>query len=223
VVRHGREQHRPRRHAQGRFLTDRRAAPAHAGAASWRLVVGVAALASALVTAAARPGRAPYPDGAPPGFSGGFGEDSCTACHFDHDLNELRGGVSLSGVPAAYTPGASYSVTIALRRPGTARAGFQLTARFEDGTQAGTLAAPEGAEDRIAVTAEAATRVQYASQREAGSRPSGEGAARWSVRWTAPAAGSPAVLFHVAANAADGDGSASGDYVYTTAAASQPD
>jgi hypothetical protein len=186
-------------------------------------VVGVAALASVLLTAAATAARAPYPDGAPPGFSGGFGEDSCTACHFDYDLNQPPGSVALSGIPAAYTPGTSYAITIALGRPGTARAGFQLTARFEDGTQAGALAAPVGAEDRIAVTPEASTGVLYAHQRDAGSRPSGESAARWTVRWTAPATGTAAVLFHVAANAADGDGSASGDYVYTTAAASLPD
>lgn len=162
-------------------------------------------------------------DGAPPGFSGGFGEDSCLACHFEADLNEPPGRLSLSGVPAAYTPGRPYPLTIALSRPGTALAGFQLTARFEDGTQAGRLAPPAGAEDRVGISSSADTQVSYAHQREGGSRPTAEGATRWTVEWTAPAAGAHAVLFHVAANAADGDGSASGDYVYTTAAAALPD
>jgi hypothetical protein len=164
----------------------------------------------------------PYLDGAPPGFSGGFGEDSCTACHFDEDLNEAPGSVALTGVPASYAPGAAYPITISLSRPGMVLAGFQLTARFESGTQAGELAAPAGAEERIAISPKD-NGVLYAHQRGASAEPTGAATARWTVRWTAPAGVGRAVLFHVAANAADGDGSASGDYVYTTAAAALPE
>jgi hypothetical protein len=220
VVRDRRQQRRPHRHPKRHFLTDRAAAPARAGAASWALAA--AAFGLALVTAAAA-AASPYLDGAPPGFSGGFGEDSCTACHFDEDLNQAPGSVSLTGVPASYAPGEVYPITIALRRPGMALAGFQLTARFEDGTQAGELAAPEGAEERIAISPKDDNRVLYAHQRGASAEPTAPGAARWTVSWTAPVADARAVLFHVAGNAADGDGSASGDYVYTTAAAALPD
>jgi hypothetical protein len=173
-----------------------------------------------VVSAAA--GASPYLDGAPPGFSGGFGEDSCLACHFDEDLNEPPGRLILSGVPASYTPGETYSVSVALTRPGMVLAGFQLTARFEDGTQAGTLTSPSGAEERVAISPDTETRVLYAHQRGTAAEPAAPGAARWTVSWTAPAADARAVLFHAAANAADGDGSASGDFVYTTAVAALP-
>jgi len=128
----------------------------------------------------------------------------------------------LSGVPASYAPGETYPLTIALSRPGLELAGFQLTARFEDGTQAGVLAPPSGGESRVAISPDSDTRVLYAHQRGAAAEPAAPGAARWTVSWTAPEAVAPAVLFHVAANAADGDGSASGDYVYTTTAATLP-
>jgi hypothetical protein len=182
-------------------------------------------MGSALVLVATADAAPPYLEGAPPGFSGGFGEDSCTACHFDEDLNESPGRLSLTGVPAFYTPGQVYSLSVSLSRPGMERAGFQLTARFEDGAQGGVLEPPIGAEDAVTITPDGETRVLYAHQRAPGGMLAAPGAARWTVSWTAPseaAANARAVLFHVAANAADGDGSASGDYVYTTAAATLP-
>jgi hypothetical protein len=174
-----------------------------------------------LVSTAA--GEPPYLDGAPPGFSGGFGEDSCLACHFDEELNEPPGRLILSGVPASYAPGETYPLDIALTRPGIVLAGFQLTARFEDGTQAGVLEPASGAEDRVAISPDTDTRVLYAHQRGTAGEPAAPGSARWAVKWTAPEGDARAVLFHVAANAADGDGSASGDFVYTTAVAALPD
>jgi hypothetical protein len=204
VVRHGREQRRTDRNAPSRFLIDRRA---------WR-AAAVASVASVALLAAA----VAYRDGAPPGFSGGFGEESCRACHFEAELNEPPGHLELIGIPASYTPGEAYPLTIALTRPGMALGGFELTARFEDGTQAGALEPGAGDVDRVGIAVKDDTRVLYGHQRDAGSSVSG-GTARWTLRWTAPTSG-PAVLFHVAANAADGDGSAEGDYVYTTARAS---
>jgi hypothetical protein len=41
------------------------------------------------------------------------------------------------------------------------------------------------------------------------------------VPWTAPNGGGP-VIFHAAANAADGNGSADGDFVYTATGESSP-
>jgi hypothetical protein len=160
-----------------------------------------------------------YPDGAPPGFSGGFKEESCHACHFHQELNAAGGSVAVDGVPGTFQPGERYTLTITLTRAGMKRAGFQLTARFKDtGAQAGALAAGTGEADRVAV--ENQSGVQYAGQRKAGTDVSGD-AARWVVDWTAPANGG-AVVFNVAANAADGNDSADGDFVHTAAAGSVP-
>ena len=154
-----------------------------------------------------------YVEGAPPGFSGGFKEDSCHACHFHEELNAGPGRVTIEGVPAVFAPGERYTLTITLSRAGMTLAGFQLAARFKDGgAQAGALAPGASEADRIGI----GTRdgIQYAGQKKAGTAVGTDGSARWTVVWTAPASGG-SVIFHVSANAADGNESADGDFVYT--------
>jgi hypothetical protein len=154
-----------------------------------------------------------YAEGAPPGFSGGFKEDSCHACHFHAEVNAPGGRVSIEGVPERFAAGARYTLTVTLTRTGMKRAGFQLSARFKDGgAQAGSLA--PGPTERDRLTVERQGGVQYAGHKKAGSAVGTADAARWTIEWTAPDRGSP-VIFHVAANAADGDDSTDGDFVYT--------
>jgi hypothetical protein len=99
-------------------------------------------------------------------------------------------------------------------------AGFQLAARFKDGgAQAGVLAPAAGDAERVAV--ESQGDIQYAGQEKAGASVDGTGVAKWTITWTAPRSGGP-VLFHVAANAANGNDSADGDFVHTTSAESAP-
>ena len=161
-----------------------------------------------------------YPDGAPPGFSGGFKEDSCHACHFHEELNAAPGRVAIDGIPATFTPGESYALTITLTRTGMKLAGFQLTARFKDGgAQAGVLAPSAGEADRVAV--ERQGDILYAGEKKAGASVDEAGVVRWTMTWTAPKSGGP-VIFHVAANAANGNESADGDFVYTANAESAP-
>jgi hypothetical protein len=180
--------------------------------------VGAALAALALVGAVAAELRATR-DRPPPAHTGGFGEPTCHACHFMADVNSGPGALTLSGLPARYTPGASYTVVVELTHPGVAAVGFQVAARFEDGSQAGTLEAGAGDVGRVDVAMQRG--VTYAHQREAGSVPNGVGIGRWTLTWIAPATGGT-VRFHAAANAADDDSSPLGDYVYTTSAASPP-
>lgn len=160
-----------------------------------------------------------YADGAPPGFSGGFKESSCDACHFEAAVNTPPGRVTLAGVPERYAAGQAYPITITLARPGMMLGGFQFAARFENsGGQAGTLAPGPGEEKRIKLET---GKIQYANQRLDGTGLAEPGIAKWAVVWTAPAAAG-SVMFHVAANAADKDDAARGDYVYTAVATSRP-
>lgn len=160
-----------------------------------------------------------YAEGAPPGFSGGFKEESCHACHFDAEPNSSPGRVTIEGVPAAFAPGERYTLTITLRRAGMKLAGFQLAARFTDsGAQAGAIAPGPGDAERVGVETQAG--VQYAGQK-VGTPVGAADAATWTTVWTAPKSGGP-VIFDVSANAADGNESADGDFVYTSNAQSAP-
>ena len=157
-----------------------------------------------------------YAEGAPPGFSGGFKEESCHACHFHEPLNSGPGRVTIEGVPATFAAGERYQLTITLMRAGMKRSGFQLAARFKsDGAQAGTLA--PAAVDAQRVKVESQSGVQYAGQKAAGSSVGADDTIRWVIEWIAPAR-LEAVLFHVAANAADGNESADGDFIYLASA-----
>lgn len=185
-----------------------------------RVLAAAVALAATAVLAQAATRATGYAEGAPVGFSGGFGEPSCHACHFDAELNAGPGRLAIAGVPDRFTPGRQYLLTVTLTTPGMRLGGFQLTARrTEGGAQAGSLAA--GSDDRERVRIDVQGGVQYVSQRRTGTSLASAGTATWTLMWTAPAGGA-SVVFHVAANAGDGDETAEGDFVYTANLESAP-
>jgi hypothetical protein len=179
---------------------------------------GVLLLAASLAGAGSTRAHGGFPQGAPPGTTGGFGEPTCIQCHFDGELNEAGGSLAIDGLPERYTPGETYRLIVRLRRADTGAAGFQLSARTADGAQAGVLAAP----DRRTQVQPGTGGVQYAGHTEAGSDPAAPGVGEWVVQWTAPAAASGAVTFHAAGNAANGDRSQFGDHVYVVEKAVHP-
>jgi len=95
---------------------------------AWSAAVLAGALTTALLSAAPLP-EAAYLDGPPPAHAGGFGDDTCHACHFENELDDPGGSLTVSGVPDTFDPSAAYRITISLERPGMGRAGFQLAAR----------------------------------------------------------------------------------------------
>jgi hypothetical protein len=154
-----------------------------------------------------------FPDGAPARVTGGFGEDSCFACHWEGKENDGEGVLTLDGVPDRYDPGVTYDLEIRLQRPGMVLGGFQLAARMaSDTTQAGAFSVPDEEAHRITVVTERG--IEFAQHLEEGTVPGDSSDARWTLRWTAPDAPGP-VLLHVAAVAGDGDRSQMGDHVYT--------
>ena len=128
----------------------------------------------------------------------------------------------MTGVPDRFVAGQPYRLIIALERPGMRLGGFQLTARFkEGGGQAGALAPGPGEEARVSIATDG--EIQYAGHKRPGAVLTEPDTASWSsLTWTAPSALTP-VVFHLAANAADGDETVEGDYVYTTAIEAEPD
>ena len=187
------------------------------------LYLSLAAHAPAPAVTTTHAGTA-YADQPLPEHTGGFGEPTCHACHFAEPLNAPGGSLALEGVPPAYTPGATYRLTVRLRKPDMRRGGFQLAGRFADGSaagqQAGTLR-PVDAE-RVAITPAGSTAVQYAHHTLDGTALAHPDAAEWTLEWTPPDTARGPVVFHAAANAANDDASAFGDFVYTQQAQSRP-
>lgn len=155
-----------------------------------------------------------FSDLPPVQHTGGFGEGNCTECHIGN-VNPAGGSVTIGNVPATYTPGAvvPLTVTISDTTGGRRLWGFQLSARFRNGQQAGSFAAG----GFIGVLSAAG--VQYAEHHPAQSL-SGSGFT-YTVNWTAPADASGGdVVFDAAGNAANGDGTNSGDHIFLTEAVS---
>ncbi len=158
-----------------------------------------------------------YADRPPPAHTGGFNEPSCHSCHFDHPLDAPGGELVLEGVPEAYASGERYRITVSMAHPGMGRGGFQLSARFVEGARAGQQAGSLLAlGERVEVTPDGG--VQYAHHTRAGSVLSAPNSARWTLEWTAPESADGPVVFHLSANAANGDESEFGDFIYTTSA-----
>lgn len=91
-------------------------------------------------------------------------------------------------------------------------AGFQLSARFEDGSQAGRFKISEN--DRVMFTESVPDSLQYVQHSRKGTELSEENKNSWIVTWQAPESVSSAVIFNVAANAGNGDQSEFGDFIY---------
>lgn len=141
---------------------------------------------------------------------------NCTACHTSFDLNSGTGSVSISGAPAEYTPGATYTLTVTNQRTGASRWGYELTALDGSGDQIGTLQNPD-ANSQIRTSSSR----DFASHQLGGTfQGTADGPVAWTVDWVAPAAGAGTAHFYASGNTANNNGANGGDRIYNYAAAS---
>ena len=156
--------------------------------------------------------------GAPTGRTGSThdGGNSCAdgGCHSDYSLNDTLIGkqtvqlLDSGTVVTSYKPGKSYVISISQTRSGTNRMGFE-TSVFRSSAKtshAGSLT--DGGNSAVQVYG------SYATHTSPSIAKTGKGT--WSVSWKAPAAGTGSVDICSATNAADGDGTTFGDYIFTS-------
>ncbi|MBI3934451.1 MAG: hypothetical protein HY316_07135 [Acidobacteria bacterium] len=160
-----------------------------------------------------------YSTGPPPGYTGGFSEPNCTACHSTFAVNSGDGSVSIA-VPATYASGTTYTIIVTVSDPAQMRWGFELSARTPSGLQAGTLVAgPDGFTQRLADIGS----VQFIGHTSDGTRLGTTGGVNFELQWIAPDVSTGLVIFNAAGNAANGNLNNTGDRIYTTSATSQPE
>lgn len=145
-------------------------------------------------------------------FTGGFGEETCRSCHFDYDLNMDGGILKIEGLNDSYQAGKSYEVTVTLQAEQLEVGGFQLTTRFEDGSQAGEF---KWNGDRLMFTPSISDEVKYLQHSAEGTSLTGDREVQWVFSWTAPSSGKPVVI-NIAANSGNYDDSSFGDWIYAT-------
>ena len=149
------------------------------------------------------------------------GEDNCTACHTSFPVDSGAGSVAITGIPGNYLPNQQVSVTVTTSDPGPSASifGFQLTAVDRLGRPAGTFAVPQGFPQKMQIVQGfvGGQQRQYVEHTIDGLFTNGVfGSNTWHFTWTAPAARVGKIDFYASGNAANGDGTNGGDYIYTT-------
>lgn len=151
----------------------------------------------------------------PPAHTGGFGEPDCTACHFNGAARRGANNLTLEGLPAVYEGGMTYDLTVRLADADMRLAGFLLSARAAGtdpcGGPAGSL---EPVDRRTARVVYGLPPVEYLRSTSSEIEPHPAPTAIWKLSWRAPDTADRYVVFHLAANAGNGDESPLGDRIY---------
>lgn len=172
------------------------------------LAARLAVAASLLLVAGA---ALAFSGGPPDARTNAPGEANCTACHVTFPLNSGSGGLALAGLPASWSPGAAYDLTLTLSDPVALRWGFELTVLGPGGASVGAITITDAGTQ----TSTTGTRT-YLKHNASGTAPGTTVSRSWTLRWTAPPAGTGDVTLYVAGNAANNNGFNSGDRIYAT-------
>lgn len=148
--------------------------------------------------------------GSPGGKTGSPGDNgvSCTQCHTGTPQNAsewITTDIPVNG----YIGGETYVITATGTHAGVGKFGFELTAEDESGNKVGSFTLLNTDETQYTNGNNAVT---HTSQ---GNTPSGD-SKTWEMEWTAPEEIPGDITFFAAFNAANGNGSTSGDVIYLT-------
>lgn len=180
-----------------------------------RLVYGLSSMLLALGILLYQPPMAvSNSSGSQPLFNGSpvtldAGGALCTACHTSFEPNEGTGSVTIDA-PDTFMPGETITFTVAVDNTtppvGTPKQGFQVSVEDDAAVEhAGTLVIVDDENTRFS-----SGQQQYVTHTTAGNAQT-----MWTVGWTAPDDAPESVTIYAAGNAANGNFTPSGDYVYT--------
>lgn len=161
--------------------------------------------------------------GPAPGLTGAPGESDCSSsgCHTGNDINSSLGTLTINDLPSVYRPDQEINFTIRLSQPNRQRFGFEMTAVDDRGRKAGDLVVTDAVRTQKITTFIVSGPRDYLFHTELGTIPNGTNQGSWNVRWKAPSQSVGRVSFHVAGNAANGNGAQTGDFIYVTSASVQ--
>ncbi len=157
--------------------------------------------------------------------TGAPGEQTCNAsgCHAGSANNSGGGILTITGVPANYSPNQEVDITVTMVQAGRIRFGFEATVIDDQGRAAGTITVTEQTRTQLFSAPVGSNLHQYVMHSFGGTSPNGgSNQGRWTFRWKAPAQDVGRITFYAAANAANNNGSETGDLIYTTSVSTQP-
>ncbi len=145
----------------------------------------------------------------PPANRSGVNGIDCTDCHGFLPANTGPGNVAITGLPAMWSPGTTYplQVTVTDSNPQLQLFGFQMTAVDSNGVQAGAFTPGGGTQLEFGLPGG----IEHSFAQP------GSGSGTFSFDWISPASSSIGdIRFNAAGNAANGNFSSSGDFIYTS-------
>ncbi len=159
-----------------------------------------------------------FSSGPPDGKTGAPGENTCIQCH---QYSGTNGTFQILNVPTNYEFNQSYTITVQLSQQGQSRWGFELTAVDSNGNGAGTFTIIDQTNTQLSDNAE--PQRDYVKHTSMGTyNGTTNGPVNWTFQWTAPSSDVGTITFYAAGNAANGNNSSSGDYIYQISVSSNP-
>lgn len=153
------------------------------------------------------------------GYTGAPNENNCTSCHSGTSLvtsganwNRVR---MSSNIPSTgYLMDSTYTITLTYAETGISKFGFQLTALSSDSAKAaGTFATTDARTQKNTGSVGGLTRY-YIEHTATGNSKVATDSTSWVFKWKAPSKNMGSIVFYVNVNAANGNGSSSGDVIY---------
>jgi uncharacterized protein (TIGR03437 family) len=158
-----------------------------------------------------------------PAVGGFIAEPTCmTGCHTGNTLNSSLGSMTITGLPNYYFPGQEVTGTVTINHPNRSRFGFQLTALNETGGRAGTLDASDRTRTQVINGLSSYGNRRYIQHTFSGIDFSPGSPGTWNFIWRAPETPIGPINFYASGNAADRNGSSSGDFIYTVSKRLEP-
>ncbi len=147
---------------------------------------------------------------------------SCTACHRTGVTVNPDGLGRVTIQTSPYRPGVKQLIRVRLTHPTAQRWGFELASRLvsDETKQAGTFT-PVANSIRVtcapaSTPAPCGTEAEFATHVAASTFPGQSDGAEWTVEWTPPSTDVGDVIFYVVGNAANNNGTNTGDYIYAS-------
>jgi len=151
------------------------------------------------------------------GNNGSPGENTCntTGCHTGNPVNSTNGSVTIESpdlINWQYVPGETYTISVTVAQANRNLFGIGFEALTSTNNNAGILTPGVGTQLKNAVV-QGVSRVNVVHVLNGGASPNSH---TFTFNWQAPATDIGNVTFYTAGNAANNNGTASGDFIYTT-------
>ena len=149
---------------------------------------------------------------------------NCTSCHGDYLLNAIGGGITVTGLPSTYTPGASYPFSIKITHASSDRKVWGFSIKAIDTTTHAVVGTWTTSNANTSIKNTAGSTSYELSHANAATTSAGANTYTYSnLTWTAPTTPTTIqekIKFYVSAVAGNSSNDETGDYVYTTAVSS---